>query len=104
VQREFNSRIAAQRAILGVINQKSWRCEQLFGLSSKAIDRWAAVNGIDPDSRLAKLLRDVSAKLFFLANRSQDQVSSEYTTVSTEIIAACDALKAEVETASAKRL
>lgn len=36
---EFNNRIAAQRDILACINEKNWK-EELFGLSSGAIDRW----------------------------------------------------------------
>jgi hypothetical protein len=97
VQHEFNNRVAAQRAILRVINRKPWSSEQLFGLSSKAIDRWVSVNRIDPSSRVVKLVRDVSAKLFFLANKSQEQVSEEYTAVRGEIATACEAIRIEVE-------
>jgi hypothetical protein len=100
MQYEFNNRVAAQRAILRVINRKPWKTEQLFGLSSKAIDRWVLVNRIEPGSRLVKLVKDVAAKLFFLANKSQEQVSDEYTSVRTEIITACDAIKIEVEAAT----
>jgi hypothetical protein len=100
VQHEFNNRIAAQRAILRVVNRKPWGSEPLFGLSSKAIDRWVSVNRIEPNSRLVKLVKDVSAKLFFLANKSQEQVSDEYTAVRVEIIAACDAIKIELEAAT----
>jgi hypothetical protein len=96
MQHEFNDRIAAQRAILRVINRKSWRTEQLFGLSSKAIDRWVSVNRIEPGSRLVKLVKNVSAKLFFLANKSQEQISEEYTMVRAEIISACDAITIEL--------
>src|ERR1700730_3627237 len=97
VQHEFNNRIAAQRAILRVINRKPWSSEQLFGLSSKAIDRWVSVNRIEPGSRLVKLIRDVSAKLFFLANKSQEQVSDEYTAVRAEIAAIYDAIRIEFD-------
>ena len=100
MQHEFNNRIAAQRAILRVVNRKPWGSEPLFGLSSKAIDRWVSVNRIEPNSRLVKLVKDVSAKLFFLANKSQEQVSDEYTAVRVEIIAACDAIKIELEAAT----
>jgi hypothetical protein len=100
MQHEFNNRVAAQRAILRVVNCKPWSNEQLFGLSSRAIDRWVSVNRIEPSSRLVKLVKDVAAKLFFLANRSQEQVSDEYTAVRTEIIAACDAIKIELEAAT----
>jgi gas vesicle protein len=101
MQHEFNNRIAAQRAILRVVNHKPWNSEQLFGLSSKAIDRWVSINRIEPSSQLVKLVKDVSAKLFFLANKSQEQISDEYRTVSADISAACEAIKIEVEATGA---
>jgi hypothetical protein len=82
---EFNSRIAAQRQVLQLVNRKNWGKEELFGLSRKAIDRWIAVNRIDPESQLVKLIETASAKLFFLANKSQEQISDEYKMVSSEI-------------------
>lgn len=103
MQHEFNNRIAAQRAILRVVNSGPWSTEQLFGLSSKAIDRWISVNRIDPRSRLVKLVNDVSEKLFFLSNKSQEQVSEEYTAVRTEIVSACDAIKMELEATTFQR-
>ena len=100
MQHEFNNHIAAQRAILRVVNHKPWGNEQLFGLSTKALDRWISVNRIEPDSRLVKLLRDISAKLFFLANKSQEQISDDYKAVRAGIIAACDAIKIELDRAT----
>jgi len=44
-----------------------------------------------------KLIRDVSAKQFFLANKSQEQVSDEYIAVHVEIAAACDAIRIQLE-------
>ncbi len=101
MQHEFNNRIAAQRAILRIVNAKPSNSEQLFGLSSKAIDRWVSINRIEPSSQLVKLVKDVSAKLFFLANKSQQQISDEYTAVRAEIRAACEAIKIEVEATGA---
>ena len=82
---EFNNRIAAQRTILDVVNRGGSFPEELFGLSRKAIDRWILTNHIDSDSRLVILINEASEKLFFLANKSQEQVSEEYKTISTEI-------------------
>lgn len=82
--KEFNNRVAAQRQVLQLVNRRNWGKEELFGLSSKAIDRWIAVNRIDPESQLVKLIKTASAKLFFLANKSQEQVSEEYKMVSSE--------------------
>jgi hypothetical protein len=94
---EFNNRISAQRKILQVINRKPWAIEALFGLSSKAIDRWVAVNRVDPNSAVVNMIKDVSAKLFFLANKSQDQVSEQYQLVREEIIAACGDIQGELQ-------
>jgi hypothetical protein len=97
MQHEFNNRIAAQRAILRVINRKAWSSEQLFGLSSKAIDRWVSVNRIEPGSQLVKLIKEVSGKLFFLANKSQEQVSDEYAAVRAEIATSYESIRIELE-------
>jgi hypothetical protein len=93
---EFNDRISAQRSILRAVNNRAWEVEPLLGLSRKAIDRWIAFNKIEVDSRLVGLVSEVSSKLFFLANKSQDQVSDEYRLVQSEIIAARDAIVQEL--------
>ncbi|HLO85493.1 MAG TPA: hypothetical protein VK203_10895 [Nostocaceae cyanobacterium] len=82
---EFNNRIAAQRKVLQLVNRKQWEKEELLGLSSKAIERWISMNRIDPESLLVELVRTASAKLFFLANKSQEQISEEYKTIFKEI-------------------
>jgi hypothetical protein len=42
------------------------------------------------------LINEVSAKLFFLANKSQEQVSEEYKTVSTEIECLYKSIEVEI--------
>jgi len=59
--------------------------------------RWVSANRIEPDSRLVELIREVSAKLFFLANKSQEQVSDEYTAIRTEIATAYETIRIELE-------
>jgi len=81
---EFNNRIAAQRDILGCINRKNWN-EELFGLSSGAIDRWVNVNGINSDSVLIILVKKSAEKLFFLSNKSQEQITEDYKILSSEV-------------------
>jgi hypothetical protein len=97
MEHEFNNRISAQRTILQVINRNPWTAEALFGLSSKAIDRWVTVNRIDQNSIVVNMIKDVSAKLFFLANKSQDQVSEQYQLVRAEISAACEEIQRELQ-------
>ena len=75
---EFVSRMATQRYVLEVINSKIVSKEELFGLSSNAIDRWALANQFGQTSELVKLLRQVSSELFFMATHSQEPVSAEY--------------------------
>ncbi|CAM3052894.1 hypothetical protein [Pseudomonas plecoglossicida] len=82
--REFNNRIDAQREILNLVNKRGWS-EELFGLSSGAIDRWVRVNGIDRSSDLSRLVYESASKLFFLANKSQEQVTDEYRLLSGEV-------------------
>jgi hypothetical protein len=95
--KDFNNRIDAQRNILRIVNKRSWKVEELSGLSSKAINRWMLVNQIDTSSRLAKLIRVAGRALFFLANKSQEQITEEYKLHSEEIIALTDAIETEIQ-------
>lgn len=86
IMNEFNNRIDAQRRILGLVNSRRWN-EELYGLSGGAIERWMRVNGIAPSNALALVVRESADKLFFLANKSQEQVTEEYRLLSREIAA-----------------
>ena len=92
---EFTDRIAAQRAVLQIVNRDRSRREELFGLSRNAIDRWTVRNGLDPRSRLVLLVETASAKLFFLANKSQQQISDEYKFLAREIAQVAEQLRSE---------
>lgn len=81
---EFNNRIAAQRGILFAVNSVPWR-EELFGMSRGALERWMHCNGVDATSALAQLLVEAATKLYFLANKSQEQVTDEYKLRSNEV-------------------
>lgn len=81
---EFNNRMSAQRAILYSVNCVNWT-EELFGLSSGAIDRWTNVNKIESHEKLVELIRNVAEKLFFLSNKSQEQITEDYKGLSTEV-------------------
>jgi hypothetical protein len=94
---EFNDRIAAQRHVLRLVNKKGWEKEELFGLSRKAIERWTTVNRLDPKSSLVTLVENASAKLFFLANKSQEQISEEYKATTSEIALIAEAIESEIE-------
>ena len=83
---EFNNRIAAQREILIVINSGSWQ-EELFGLSSGAIDRWMNANRLESGSALVELIHQAADKLFFLSNKSQEQITEDYKHLSREVSA-----------------
>lgn len=92
---EFNNRIAAQREILLGVNSAVWQ-EELFGLSSGAIDRWIIVNNLKSDSSLVSLIRQVADKLFFLSNKSQEQVTDDYKLLSSEVSALTAQIKLAV--------
>jgi hypothetical protein len=84
---EFNNRMDAQRSVLDIINHSGGQIEELCGLSKKAIERWLQVNRIEPNGKVPKLLTELSDKLFFLANKSQEQVTTEYKLASSKISA-----------------
>jgi hypothetical protein len=65
---EFVGRMATQRHVLYVVNLKISSAEKLFGLSSNAIERWAAANRLEPTSEIVRLLRRISSELFFMAH------------------------------------
>jgi hypothetical protein len=92
---EFNNRITAQRDILLIINQNNWE-EELFGLSSGAIERWVNTNKLNNSSTLIKLVQEAAGKLFFLSNKSQEQVTEEYTILSQEVSSLTYRIKSEI--------
>src|SRR5258706_13185421 len=93
---EFINRIEAQRRILQVVNRVNWETEELFGLSAKAIERWVGVNRV-AEPRLIDLVSQAAAKLFFLANKSQEQVSPEYRATAREVTSIASAIESEVK-------
>lgn len=73
---EFNSRVDLQREVIKIINQKDFN-NKLNGLSKPAIESWIVNNNIS-DDLLKNSLISISEKLFFIANKSQDQITEEY--------------------------
>ncbi|HEU0118120.1 MAG TPA: hypothetical protein VFR09_05755 [Alphaproteobacteria bacterium] len=93
---EFVNRMTVQRRVLQIVNRKKWEKEALFGLSGKAIERWLTINLIDPKNRLAILVKEISSKLFFLASKSQEQVSEDYRLLSEDVSNITERLEHEV--------
>jgi hypothetical protein len=81
---EFANRIDAQREVLRIVNRNNWK-EELLGLSSGAIERWIRVNRINPSEDLAQAVHESADKLFFLANKSQEQITEEYRLLSGQV-------------------
>ena len=96
---EFNNRIAAQRDILLIVNCTKWK-EELYGLSSGAISRWINVNNIEADSALIELIHNAAEKLFFLSNKSQEQITEEYKTLSRDVTDLTTKIELEVTSKS----
>ncbi len=94
---EFSNRIDAQRHILQIVNNEIKNNEQLFSLSRKAIARWSSKNLIDPNSELVLNITEASEKLFFLANKSQEQITNEYKLISMEITSITKKIKLQLK-------
>ncbi len=93
---DFNNRMDAQRNALKAVNSHAWPVEQLYALSDGAIQRWIMVNRIDVASEIASLVTRAGDALHFLANRSQEQVSSEYQMQSQEFSLVLEKMKLEI--------
>ncbi len=93
---EFNNRIAAQREILSKVNEAYWS-EELFGLSHGAITRWARTNNIQEQAELLLLINEAADKLFFLSNKSQEQITEEYKNLSLEVSALTSKIATAIE-------
>lgn len=93
---EFNSRISAQRKTLKIVNGFCIYDEPLLSLSDKAINRWVSVNKIDPEESFVLLIKATSKKLFFLANKSQEQITEDYQKLSQEVFGLIEKIKDEM--------
>ena len=93
---EFNNRISAQRSALKVINGSEIYGEPLLSLTDKAINRWVVSNGIDRCGKIVLLLKSLSGTLFFLANKSQEQVSEDYKVLSAKVSKQLSLLRIEI--------
>ncbi|TLV00402.1 hypothetical protein [Dyadobacter luticola] len=82
---EFLNRIAAQRAVINIVNGGRKFVFPLVGLSLKSIERWRHENSIGENSEILIILNLISAKLFFLANKSQEQITKEYRLLSKNV-------------------
>lgn len=92
---EFLNRIKAQSKMLNVVNALKLK-EELFGLSAGAIDRWVKNNSLDDSSTLVGLVKKAGAQLFFLANKSQEQITEDYQNISLEVTNLIELASAEV--------
>lgn len=82
---EFNNRIIAQRDALKIVNGSELFVEPLLSLTEKAIDRWSINNKVDAQDSIITSLKSISETLFFLANKSQEQVTEDYRDLSKKV-------------------
>ncbi len=88
---EFNSRVDLQREVIKILNEKDFKTK-LNGLSKSAIQSWILNNNISNDL-LKNSLISISEKLFFIANKSQDQITEEYKDLQISVKNNIDELK-----------
>ena len=82
---EFLNRITAQRKLINIVNKASYNNFPLVGLSTKSLERWRNENSFSEESELMQTLYLLSSKLFFLANKSQEQITNEYQLLSKSV-------------------
>lgn len=81
---EFNSRVDFQRQVLKIVNSKNFNV-QLSGLSKAALENWIMLNNIS-NNDLKDSLFDIAKKLFFISNKSQEQITEEYHRLQLSIV------------------
>lgn len=90
---EFKNRIKLQRKTLQVVNSSKIYKESLLSLSNSAINRWATKNRIGDEDKTISIIKIISKKLFFLANKSQEQITEDYSNKTDEIEGLLEQLK-----------
>jgi hypothetical protein len=103
VMSEFNNRIVSQRDALKIVNGTGRYNEPLLSLTEKAINRWVASNGIDGSDTIISLLKSLSGTLFFLGNKSQEQISEDYKVLSKKVSEQLSLLKIEMTNKALQR-
>lgn len=93
---DFLNRMQAQREILKIVNDYKWNIEPLNSLTKKSIERWVLKNKIKTECNLVRLLYKTADKVFFLANKSQEQITEGYKNLSHEVKCLTREIKAEV--------
>ncbi|EJA2551604.1 hypothetical protein MWS75_003680 [Serratia marcescens] len=82
---DFLNRMQAQREILKIVNDYKWDVEPLNSLTKKSIERWSAKNELSTGSKLVSILYNIADKVFFLANKSQEQITDDYKKLSQDV-------------------
>lgn len=94
---EFLNRITAQRRVINMINKEQKFSSPLVGLSVKSLQRWKQENSVSDNSEILKSLMMISSKLFFLANKSQEQITDEYKLLSKYVNELIDQLRDKIQ-------
>lgn len=94
---DFQNRINLQRKILQLVNSKIQLNEPLISISKSCIDRWFFNNKIIQQSTF-DILVNISEKTLFLATKSQEQITEEYSNLSYEVSAKLNELEKDIET------
>lgn len=81
---DFLNRIGVQRKVIKIVNNNNYKIH-LTGLSIKAINKWRSENNIKKETKVVKILVQISSKLFFLSNKSQEQITEDYKSISRDI-------------------
>jgi hypothetical protein len=81
---DFLNRIEVQRRVIKLVNNSKLTCH-LTGLSLSSIKKWAYDNSIEEDTDIYNHLLLISSKLFFLSNKSQEQISEDYKMASIDV-------------------
>ena len=81
---EFYNRISIQRKVIKMINSSGVFRSPLNGLTKDSIELWIRLNKVN-EIKLINIVYEISSKMLLLANKSQEQITEEYSCISDNV-------------------
>lgn len=81
---EFYNRVSVQRDVIKIVNKTALFSFPLNGLTQESIKSWIDLNKVE-NERIINIIYHISEKMMLLANKSQEQITEEYSLLSYDV-------------------
>ena len=76
MSKKFANKVIAERLVLSNVNEYTHGSNQLTGLTIKSIDLWTMLNGLEKNSGIELVLREISEICHRMTDRSKETFES----------------------------